>query len=332
MVTYGINGIGRIGKFALKALIKREAKVSWINDSSGTVDLHRHLLEYDSVHGKWDADFSNDEKSITINDKKIIFQTNSTIENIELGDVDIVIDCTGYYKSRSKLLNYFNKGVKKVVVSAPIEDENIANIVYGVNQDIYDSKKYDIVTAASCTTNCLAPIVKVIHENIGIKHGSITTIHNPTNTQTIVDKANKEFRRARSALNSLIPTTTGSAKAITLIYPELLGKLNGQAVRVPLLNSSLTDCVFEVSRKTNKKEINNLLKKASEQELRGILGYEEKPLVSTDYLSDKRSAIIDADCTMVINETQVKIYAWYDNEIGYAERLIDVSQMVGSLL
>jgi len=198
MVTYGINGIGRIGKFALKALIEREAKVSWINDSSGTIDLHRHLLEYDSVHGKWDADFSNDEKSITINDKKIIFQTSSTIENIELEDVDIIIDCTGYYKSRSKLLNYFNMGVKKVVVSAPIEDENIANIVYGVNQDIYDSKKYDIVTAASCTTNCLAPIVKVIHENIGIKHGSITTIHNPTNTQTIVDKANKEKIAAKS--------------------------------------------------------------------------------------------------------------------------------------
>ena len=235
-------------------------------------------------------------------------------------------------RSEAALQPYFDAGVKKVVVSAPVKDGPTANVVYGVNHDIYHPDVHSIITAASCTTNCLAPVVKVIHEALGIKHGSITTIHDVTNTQTIVDRPAKDLRRARSALNSLIPTTTGSATAITLIYPELAGKLNGHAVRVPLLNASLTDCVFEVDRVTTAKEVNALFKAASEGVLQGILGYEERPLVSTDYTNDQRSAIIDSLSTMVVNGTQVKIYAWYDNEMGYAHRLVDVALMVGERL
>jgi len=234
------------------------------------------------------------------------------------------------FKSEAKIAPYFDAGVKKVVVSAPVKDGDAANIVYGVNHEIYDAGKHRIVTAASCTTNCLAPVVKVIHENLGIKHGSITTIHDVTNTQTIVDRPAQDLRRARSALNSLIPTTTGSATAITLIYPELKGRLNGHAVRVPLLNASLTDCVFEVENETTAEAVNALFKTAAEGALNGILGYEERPLVSTDYTNDERSSIVDALSTMVINGTQVKVYAWYDNEMGYAHRLVDVALMVGA--
>ncbi|MEL6127949.1 MAG: ArsJ-associated glyceraldehyde-3-phosphate dehydrogenase, partial [Pseudomonadota bacterium] len=243
---------------------------------------------------------------------------------------DGVVDCTGVFKSTATLAPYLDAGVKRVVVSAPVKEESVANIVYGVNEDIYDPARHRIVTAASCTTNCLAPVVKVIHEGLGIVHGSITTIHDVTNTQTIVDRPAKDLRRARSALNALIPTTTGSATAITLIYPELKGKLNGHAVRVPLLNASLTDCVFEVERDTSAAEVNALLKAAAEGPLAGILGYEERPLVSTDYTNDPRSAIVDALSTMVVDGTQVKIYAWYDNEWGYAHRLVDVALMVGA--
>jgi glyceraldehyde 3-phosphate dehydrogenase len=246
--------------------------------------------------------------------------------------VDVVIDCTGVFKSEAKLAPYFEAGVKKVVVSAPVKDGPTANIVFGVNHDVYEPAEHRIVTAASCTTNCLAPVVKVVHENIGIRHGSITTIHDVTNTQTIVDRPAKDLRRARSALNSLIPTTTGSATAITLIYPELTGRLNGHAVRVPLLNASITDCVFELERATTVEEVNALFRAAAEGPLAGILGYEDRPLVSADYTNDTRSSIVDGPSTMVINETQLKIYAWYDNEMGYAHRLVDVALMVGASL
>ena len=239
---------------------------------------------------------------------------------------------TGVFKTEAALAPYFDAGVKSVVVSAPVKDGPTVNIVYGINEGIYEPGTHRIVTAASCTTNCLAPVVKVIHENIGIKHGSITTIHDVTNTQTIVDRPAKDLRRARSALNSLIPTTTGSATAITLIYPELAGRLNGHAVRVPLLNASITDCVFEVERETSVDEVNALFKVAADGHLKGILGYEERPLVSADYTNDTRSSIVDAPSTMVVNGTQVKVYAWYDNEMGYAHRLVDVALMVGASL
>ena len=330
MTTYVLNGLGRIGKLALKPLLERGAKIAWINDAVGDPEMHAHLLEFDTVHGRWKADFSHDANSVTIDGTRLPFIGTRNIEDLPLDGVDVVIDCTGVFKSEAKLEPYFKAGVKKVVVSAPVKDGGAANIVYGVNDDIYDADKHRIVTAASCTTNCLAPVVKVVHEKLGIKHGSITTIHDVTNTQTIVDRPAKDLRRARSALNSLIPTTTGSATAITLIYPELTGRLNGHAVRVPLLNASLTDCVFEVERETTAEEVNALFKAAAEGALKGILGYEDRPLVSTDYTNDERSSIVDALSTMVINGTQVKVYAWYDNEMGYAHRLVDVAQMVGA--
>ncbi|PFG63558.1 glyceraldehyde 3-phosphate dehydrogenase [Thioclava sp. ES.031] len=332
MTTYALNGLGRIGKLALKPLLARGAKIAWINDAVGDAAMQAHLLEFDSVHGRWDAEFASDESSVTIDGTRLPFIGTRNIEDLPLDGVDVVIDCTGVFKSESALAPYFAAGVKKVVVSAPVKDGPTANIVYGVNNDAYDPAAHSIVTAASCTTNCLAPVVKVIHENLRIKHGAITTIHDVTNTQTIVDRPAKDLRRARSALNSLIPTTTGSATAITLIYPELKGRLNGHAVRVPLLNASLTDCVFEVERETTAEEVNALFKSAAEGDLTGILGYETRPLVSSDYTNDIRSSIIDAPSTMVVNGTQVKVYAWYDNEMGYAYRLADVALMVGASL
>lgn len=332
MTTYAINGLGRIGKLALKPLLERGARIAWINDAVGDPEMHAHLLEFDTVHGRWDADFAHDGDSVTIDGVRIPFVGSGDLHDLPLEGVDVVIDCTGVFKTEAKLAPYFEAGVRKVVVSAPVKDGPTANIAYGVNQDIYDPARHRIITAASCTTNCLAPVVKVLHEAIGIKHGSITTIHDVTNTQTIVDRPAKDLRRARSALNSLIPTSTGSATAITLIYPELTGKLNGHAVRVPLLNASITDCVFEVVRETDAEEVNALFKAAAEGPLAGVLGYETRPLVSADYTNDTRSSIIDAPSTMVVNGTQVKIYAWYDNEMGYAHRLVDVALMVGASL
>lgn len=332
MTTFAVNGLGRIGKLALKPLLEKGAKIAWINDCIGDPAMHAHLLEFDTVHGRWDARFEHDADSVTINGTRLPFIGTKYLGQLQLDGVDVVIDCTGVFKTEAKLAPYFKAGVKKVVVSAPVKDGPTANIVMGVNDSIYDPAAHHIVTAASCTTNCLAPVVKVIHENLGIRHGSMTTIHDVTNTQTIVDRPAKDLRRARSALNSLIPTTTGSATAITLIYPELTGRLNGHAVRVPLLNASLTDCVFEVERETSVEEVNEAFKAAAEGELKGILGYETRPLVSTDYTNDERSSIIDAPSTMVVNGTQVKVYAWYDNEMGYAHRLVDVAFMVGNTL
>ncbi|MFW2543241.1 ArsJ-associated glyceraldehyde-3-phosphate dehydrogenase [Primorskyibacter sp. 2E107] len=332
MITYALNGLGRIGKLALKPLLESGARIAWINDTVGTPEMHAHLLEFDTVHGRWDANFTFDRNSISVDGTRLPVFNSKNLEDLPLGGVDVVIDCTGAFKTEAKLAPYFAAGVRKVVVSAPVKDGPTANIVFGVNDDVYDPKKHSIVTAASCTTNCLAPVVKVIHEALRIRHGSITTIHDVTNTQTIVDRPAKDLRRARSALNSLIPTTTGSATAITLIYPELKGKLNGHAVRVPLLNASLTDCVFEVEQPTTAEEVNALFEAAANGPLKGILGYETRPLVSTDYTNDPRSSIVDAPSTMVINGTQVKIYAWYDNEWGYANRLVDVALMVGKSL
>lgn len=328
MTRIAINGLGRIGKLVLRELIDNgvEAEIGLLNDPVGTPEIHAHLFEFDTVHGRWDADISYSDASVTINGTEIPLTASWTIEDLPLDGIDLVIDCTGAFKTNAKLAPYYAAGVKKVVVSAPVKEENALNVVYGVNSDLYTDQ--DLVTAASCTTNCLAPVVKVIHEAFGIKHGSITTIHDVTNTQTIVDRPAKDLRRARSALNSLIPTTTGSAKAITQIFPELTGRLNGHAVRVPLLNASLTDCVFEVERDTTVEEVNGALEAAANGPLKGILGFETRPLVSTDYTNDPRSSIIDAPSTMVVNGTQVKIYAWYDNEWGYACRLADVARMV----
>ena len=336
MPRIAINGLGRIGKLLLRELSDSGAcgEIVLVNEPFGDIDQHALLLEFDTVHGRWTGDIRAEPGQLTINGNAMRFTQEKTIEALPLAEmgVDMVIDCTGVFKTAAKVAPYYAAGVKKVIVSAPVKDEGALNLVYGVNHDLYDPGQHDLITAASCTTNCLAPVVKVLHEEIGIRHGSITTIHDVTNTQTIVDKAHKDPRRARSALNSLIPTSTGSATAITLIYPELKGRLNGLAVRVPLLNASLTDCVFEMERETTPEEVNALFAKWSEGPLKGILGYEERPLVSADYVNDPRSSIVDAGSTMVINGTQVKVYAWYDNEWGYACRLGDITRMVAGSL
>jgi glyceraldehyde 3-phosphate dehydrogenase len=336
MTRIALNGLGRIGKLVLRDLIDTGAagQIVLLNDVAGDAEQHALLMEFDSVHGRWRADVSHDAESLTLNGQNIRLTHAKKIEDLPLAElgVDLVIDCTGVFKTAARIAPYYAAGVKKVVVSAPVKDGGALNLVYGVNHRLYDPAQHNLITAASCTTNCLAPVVKVIHESLGIKHGSITTIHDVTNTQTIVDRPAKDMRRARSALMNLIPTTTGSATAITLIYPELAGRLNGHAIRVPLLNASITDCVFEVARETSAEEVNALFKAAAEGPLAGILGYETRPLVSSDYVNDPRSSIIDAASTMVIAGTQVKVYAWYDNEWGYACRLADITRMVAGAL
>jgi len=335
MPRIAINGLGRIGKLLLRDLIDSGpgGDIVLLNDSTGNAEQHALLMEFDSVHGRWRTPVGHADGALVLNGTAIRLCQERTIEALPLADlgVDLVIDCTGVFKTAAKVAPYHDAGVKKVVVSAPVKDGGALNLVYGVNHHLYDGSQ-PLITAASCTTNCLAPVVKVIHESLGIRHGSITTIHDVTNTQTIVDRPARDMRRARSALLNLIPTTTGSASAITLIYPELAGRLNGHAIRVPLLNASLTDCVFEVERATSVEEVNALFKAASEGPLQGILGYETRPLVSSDFTNDPRSAIVDALSTMVTNGTQVKIYAWYDNEWGYACRLADITRMVAGMM
>ena len=334
MARIALNGLGRIGKLVLRDLIETGTggDVVLINDPVGDAEQHALLMEFDSVHGRWKADIRHDADSLTLNGHRIRLTHATTIAALPLAalGVDLVIDCTGVFKTADKVAPYYAAGVRKVIVSAPVKDGGALNLVYGVNHHLYDPATHHLVTAASCTTNCLAPVVKVIHESLGIRHGSITTIHDVTNTQTIVDRPAKDMRRARSALLNLIPTTTGSATAITLIYPELAGRLNGHAIRVPLLNASITDCVFEVARPTTVAEVNALFKTAADGPLNGILGFETRPLVSSDYTNDPRSSIIDAQSTMVTGGTQVKVYAWYDNEWGYACRLADIARMVGA--
>ncbi|MEM9232436.1 MAG: ArsJ-associated glyceraldehyde-3-phosphate dehydrogenase [Pseudomonadota bacterium] len=336
MVKIAINGIGRMGKLVLRALVEDgiPADVVLLNERAGDPAQIAQLLEFDTVHGRWAADFGHDAEIVTVNGRRMRMTFAPRIEDLPLTelDVDLVIDCTGVFKTPAKVQPYYDAGVKKVVVSAPVKEAPALNLVYGVNHYLYDPAMHHLVTAASCTTNCLAPVVKVIHSELGIEHGMITTIHDVTNTQTIVDAPAKDPRRARSALNSLIPTTTGSATAITMIYPELKGRLNGHAVRVPVLNASLTDCVFEVKRETTAEEVNTLFKHYADGDLKGILGYEDRPLVSADYLNDPRSSIVDGPMTMVTNGTQVKVFAWYDNEWGYAWRLADVTRMVATSL
>ncbi|MCA3449411.1 MAG: ArsJ-associated glyceraldehyde-3-phosphate dehydrogenase [Rhodobacter sp.] len=337
MARIALNGLGRIGKLVLRDLVDSgiAGEIVLLNDPAGTAGQHALLMEFDSVHGRWRTPVAAaGDAALSLNGRTIRLTHEKTIEALPLAalGVDLVIDCTGVFKTAAKVAPYFAAGVAKVAVSAPVKDGGALNLVYGVNHHLYDPARHSLITAASCTTNCLAPVVKVIHESLGIRHGSITTIHDVTNTQTIVDRPAKDMRRARSALLNLIPTTTGSATAITLIYPELKGRLNGHAVRVPLLNASLTDCVFELERATTVEEVNALFKAAADGPLHGILGYEARALVSSDFTNDPRSAVIDAQSTMVINGTQLKVYAWYDNEWGYACRLADIARMVAGAM
>lgn len=339
----GINGMGRIGRLTLRSAFGgifrpssdpragNRLDVVHVNEVKGGIEATAHLLEFDSLHGRWNTPIGLDgQKAITIANKRLGFTEAASPGEVPWGDLgcDIVLECTGKFLKREQLQAYFDRGAKRVIVAAPVKDGSALNIVVGVNDGLYEPSKHRLLTAASCTTNCLAPVVKVIHEKIGIRHGQITTIHDPTNTNVVVDAPHKDLRRARSAMLSLQPTTTGSATAIALIYPELKGKLNGHAVRAPVLNASLTDCVFEVARKTTAEEVNVLFKAAAEGELAGVLGFETRPLVSADFNNDLRSSIVDAESTMVTDETLLKVYAWYDNEVGYACRMVDLANIV----
>jgi glyceraldehyde 3-phosphate dehydrogenase len=336
----GINGMGRIGRLALRAALgaaERPAddprsghrlEVVHLNELKGGAAATAHLLAFDSVQGKWRADIAAEsEDRIRIDQRQLSFSSHASPADIPWGDlgVEVVLECTGKFLTPETLQGHLDRGAKRVIVAAPVKTGGVLNIVVGINEHLYDPARDRIVTAASCTTNCLAPVVKVVHEHLGIRHGQITTIHDPTNTNLVVDAPHKDLRRARSAMTSLAPTTTGSATAIALIYPELKGKLNGHAVRAPVLNASLTDCVFELRRETTAEEVNALFQAAAEGPLAGILGYETRPLVSADYARDTRSSIVDALSTMVTDGTLLKVYAWYDNEMGYACRMVDLA-------
>ena len=327
-----INGFGRIGRLVLRAAVDAGGfNFVHINDPFSNAETSAHLLEFDTVHGRWDRGIHPEEGGIVVSGKRLDVSQKEHLSDVDWSGVDIVLECSGRHRTREALQPYFDAGVKKVIVAAPVK-EGVLNVVIGCNDQLYDASTDHIVTAASCTTNCIAPVVKVMHEQIGIRHGMITTMHDLTNTQTIVDAPHPDLRRARSAVNSLIPTTTGSATAIGLIFPELQGKLDGLAVRVPLLNASLTDCVFELSRAVTVEEVNSLLRAAAEDSLKGILGYEERPLVSADFTNDPRSVIVDALSTRVVNGTQVKLLVWYDNEWGYSMRMMELAKKVAERL
>jgi len=334
-VRVGINGFGRMGRLALRAAWGgSQLEFVHVNELNGDPATSAHLLTFDSVQGRWDHNVHGEADALTIDGTAISHSSIAEPGAVpwhEYG-VDVVLECSGRFRTVESLEPYFAQGVGKVIVAAPVKDARALNVVVGVNDDRYDPETHNIVTAASCTTNCLAPVVKALHEGLGIERGVITTLHDLTNTQTVVDAPHKDLRRARAASVSLIPTTTGSATAIGLIFPELEGRLNGLAIRVPLLNASLTDCVFDVARPTTVQEVNGLLQAAATGPLDGILGYEERPLVSVDYKGDPRSGVVDALSTMVIDHTQVKVLAWYDNEWGYANRLVELACIVARSL
>ena len=336
----GINGMGRIGRLALRAAMGaaerphddpragNRLEVVHLNELKGGAAATAHLLQFDSVQGRWRADIAAvAEQAVRIGERRLTFSSHAAAADIPWGDlgVDVVLECTGKFLTPETLQGHLDRGAKRVIVAAPVKVGEVLNIVVGINHMRYEPARHRIVTAASCTTNCLAPVVKVVHEAIGIRHGQITTIHDPTNTNLVVDAPHKDLRRARSAMQSLAPTTTGSATAIALIYPDLKGKLNGHAVRAPVLNASLTDCVFELQRATTVEEVNGLFEAAASGPLAGILGYEIRPLVSADYARDTRSSIVDALSTMVTDGTLLKVYAWYDNEMGYSCRMVDLA-------
>ncbi len=345
----GINGMGRMGRLALRAAFgavdrphddpraSNRLQVVHLNEIKGNAESTAHLVQFDTVQGRWRGDIAAEgTDGIRINGQQLGFTQHATAAEIPWGDlgVDVVLECTGKFLTPETLQGHLDRGAKRVIVAAPVKVGGVLNIVVGINHHLYDPAVNHIVTAASCTTNCLAPVVKVVHEALGIRHGQITTLHNPTNTNLVVDAPHKDLRRARSAMVNLAPTSTGSATAIALIYPELKGKLNGHAVRVPALNASLTDCVFELNRATTAEEVNALFAAAAQpgSPLAGVLGYEPLPLVSADYARDTRSSIVDGLSTMVTDGTLLKVYAWYDNEMGYATRMVDLAchmQIVG---
>ncbi|MDV7338064.1 ArsJ-associated glyceraldehyde-3-phosphate dehydrogenase [Terasakiella sp. A23] len=334
-IRVAINGFGRMGKLVLRAGWNTPGiEFVHINEPNGGIDCAAHLLQFDTVHGTWDHDVSYEDKTLIIDDQHLSFTEETAPDAVNWADmgIDILLECSGRYRTDELLQPFLDAGIKKVLVSCPVKTDGALNLVYGVNEDLYDNDTHNIVTAASCTTNCIAPAIKVLHEKIGIERGSFTTIHDLTNTQVIIDSPHKDLRRARSGVNSLIPTTTGSATAVAVIYPELKGKLDGHAVRVPLLTGSLTDFVFEMKREVTAEEVNQLFKEAAEGELKDILGYEHRPLVSTDFTTDARSVIVDGPSTVVVDGTHLKVYLWYDNEWGYVNRMMDIAHMMAEKL
>ena len=333
MTTVGINGFGRIGRLAVTALRDHpELRLVHINEVSGGPGTAAHLLEFDSVHGRYPGVVESNGNALSIDGRRVTFSDERYPGAIEWDrhGVDIVIEASGKFKDTESLKPHLDNGASSVVVAAPVKSPGVLNVVMGCNDNLYDPGSHPIVTAASCTTNCIAPVIKVLHDGIGIARGAITTVHDATNTQVIVDAPHKDLRRARSALNSLIPTSTGSATAVTMIIPELAGRLNGLAVRVPLLNASLSDLVLEMERETTVAEVNGLLRAAATGPMAGVLGVEERPLVSVDFVNDTRSGIVDLPSTMLIDSTMVKMLVWYDNEFGYAHRLVDLVALVAS--
>jgi glyceraldehyde 3-phosphate dehydrogenase len=334
-VRVGINGFGRMGRLVVRALSRHPGlELVHVNEPKGGLEVAAHLLEFDTVHGRYPGTVGIDGDAMVVDGRRISFSEHdrpAAIDWAGLG-VDLVIESSGRFKVAPDIQPHLDRGARAVVVACPVKSPGVLNVVMGCNDHLYDPAEHPIVTAASCTTNCLAPVVKVLHESIGIERGAITTVHDVTNTQVIVDAPHKDLRRARSALNSLIPTSTGSATAITLIYPELTGRLNGIAVRVPLLNASLTDCVFTLARDVTVEEVNGLLRAAAHGELDGILGFEDRPLVSADYTNDPRSGIVDGPSTMVIDGRMVKVLVWYDNEYGYVHRMAELAAKVGAAI
>lgn len=337
MVKVAVNGFGRIGRLVFRyAWDDPTMELVHVNDVC-SLDSAAYLVKYDSVHGTWDKEVVQEKDSFKVDGKTVTFSQHKEFTDIDFKGmgVEMVLECTGKFLKMDVLTPYIEKcGVKRVVVSAPVKEPSCLNVVLGCNHGLLGDGEKKIITNASCTTNCLAPVVKVVKEKFGIKHGCITTIHDVTGTQTLVDMPNtkkSDLRRARSGMLNLCPTSTGSATAIVEIYPELKGKLNGLAVRVPLLNASLTDCVFEVETTTNVVEVNAALKAASESgSLKGILGYNDLPLVSTDYTNSTYSCVIDGLSTQVIDGTMIKIYAWYDNECGYSKRMAELAHIVNA--
>lgn len=331
MIRIAINGFGRMGRLGLRQAFDWEGiEFVHINEIATDAAGSAHLLNYDSAHGRWQNKATEENEQIVIGEQRIGYSSQKNLEDFDWGslNVDIVLECTGKFRTRADVQPYFDQGVKQVIVAAPFK-EGVKNIVMGINDDIFVAGEDTLITAASCTTNCIAPVIKVLHEKIGISHGSITTMHDRTNTQKVVDHGHKDWRRARSSFESLIPTSTGSATAIGTIFPELNGRLDGIAVRVPFMNASLTDLVMEMQRPTSIEEVNQLFKEASETYLKDILGYEELPLVSVDYEGETCSSVIDAQSTRVVNESHVKVLAWYDNEIGYMQRMMELAVKVG---
>ena len=325
-----INGFGRIGRLVFRLLWDHPSlELVLVNDPFCNGATAAHLVQFDSLHGPWPHPLAGEDNQLVSGDRTIAYSSETKPENlpVETTPFHVLIECSGHFRNGASLQPLLDKGVAKAVVSAPLKDDGL-NVVLGVNHDLYQPNRHRVISAASCTTNCLAPMVKVVQEHWGIRHGSITTIHSVTNSQAIIDGSHKDPRRGRAYALSMIPTTTGATKAITSIFPHLEGKMDGLAVRVPTLNASLTDCTFEVEKNTTVEEVNQVFAQAAAGPLKGILGYEERPLVSIDYQSDPRSSIVDALSTRVIDKTQVKLLAWYDNEMGYANRLVELVALV----